>query len=277
MPSKRKISRKTDSNKAKENAGNAAQRVIGVNEIVQTQQDCEAAKAHDGSGKNKSKDKHMTTYERWSLIVTIIGVAVGVLVLVIYALQLREMRKATEAANQAANAAQKSTDAAMAGQRAYVATTAYWTLDDAATHARFGVIMRNVGNLPTRKLRNYIDFVITADDLPDNFSFPLDAPPLSTGTFLVPKDQVFSPHIPKDGDGIAQSELEAIRKGQKNLYFFGWIKYFDGFALTPERITEFCYRLRVTGDKKQPFGFIPYRKYNCADEGCEKYSPQKPN
>jgi hypothetical protein len=136
--------------------------------------------------------------------------------------------------------------------------------------------MRNAGNLPTQKLRNYLDFVITDGELPDNFIFPIDAPPLTSGALLVPKDEpIFSPHVPREGPGVPRSDLEAIKEGKKNLYFFGWIKYFDGFPGTPERITEFCYQLRVTGDPKQPFTFIPYKKYNCADDGCEDWPPQQ--
>ncbi len=219
----------------------------------------------------------MTTYEKWTLFVITLSVVMSFGVLMIYVFQLKEMRKATEAANQAAQAAKESTEATMAGQRAFVATTAYWAMNEAATHARFGAILRNVGNLPTIKLRNYIDFVIIDGDLPADFRFPINALPITRGAFLVPKDQIYGPHIPKEGDGIPQADLDAIKDGRKNLYFFGWVKYYDGFRLTPERITEFCYRLRVTGEKKQPFVFIPYERYNCADDGCEDYNPQKLN
>lgn len=215
----------------------------------------------------KAKSGPMTTYEKLSLVITSMGVIAAIVVLIVYALQLKEMQKATEAANQSAKAAQQAAEAAMAGQRAYVAAKPYWTPD-----ARFGVIFRNVGNLPTRNLRNYINFVITKGDLPVGFTCPINAKPIAMGTLLVPHDEVWGPHVPRDGNGISQADLAAISKGEKNLYFFGWAKYFDGFPGTPERITEFCYSLRVTGNGEQPFVFTPYSKYNCADEGCAEKS-----
>jgi hypothetical protein len=204
----------------------------------------------------------MTCYEKLSLIITATGVAAAIGVLIVYGFQLRAMRESVTAAKQAA-------DAVMAGQRAFVATTAYWALDEShPPNARFGVILRNVGNLPTVKLRNYIDFRIVEGELPEQFLFPDDVAPLTSGAMLVPKDQMFGPHIPKE-ELISSADLAAIQRGANNLYYFGWVKYFDGFAGTPERITKFCYRLHVTGEPKQPFTFIPHSRHNCADDGCK--------
>jgi hypothetical protein len=173
-----------------------------------------------------------------------------------------------------ADAAKQASEVAMAGQRAYVIPEPYFTPDDArlGQHLRdvkFGVRWMNTGNLPTRNLRNHIDYRIVEGELPSDFEFPDDAPPIVSATLLVPRQVVFGPHIPRDWD-ITADQIAAIRSGEKNLYIFGWAKYFDGFPGTPERVTKFCYMVRVTGNSQMPFAFTPYDRHNCADQDCDE-------
>src|SRR5262245_8251382 len=69
------------------------------------------------------------------------------------------------------NAAKLASEAAMAGQRAYVVPEPFFILPDdpkLRLHARnlkFGVHWVNIGNLPTRNLRNYIDYRIIEGEL----------------------------------------------------------------------------------------------------------------
>jgi hypothetical protein len=174
-----------------------------------------------------------------------------------------------------ADAAKQASEAAMAGQRAYVVAEPYFSLPDdpkSSLHARnikFGVHWRNIGNLPTRNLRNYIDYRILDGELPDDFAFPDDASPIFSETLLVPKQVVAGPHIPRDWD-ITADQMASIRSGEKNLYIFGWAKYFDGFPGTPERVTKFCYLVRATINLDPPLAFFPHHQHNCADEDCDK-------
>jgi hypothetical protein len=213
----------------------------------------------------------MACYQKWSLIITGIGILVGIGVLIVYAFQLSEMRKTSEATRDSVEAAKQAANAAMAGQRAYLSDTAYWAFDDAnPPNANFGVSWANVGNMPTKKMRNYIDYKLLKGELPSDFKFPDDAAPIVSGTLLLPKQQpILGPRIPKDGH-IRNSDLLAIQREEISLYIFGWAKYFDGFPNTPERVTKFCYQVVATGNRQQPFVFRPYRLYNCADEGCDE-------
>jgi hypothetical protein len=173
-----------------------------------------------------------------------------------------------------ADAAKQASEAAMAGQRAYVIPEPYFTPDDSRLgqnprNAKFGVRWINIGNLPTRNLRNHIDYRIVEGELPSDFEFPDNAPPTVSGTLLVPKQVVFGPHIPRDWD-ITADQIAAIRSGEQNLYIFGWARYFDGFPGAPERVTKFCYIVRATGNPQKPFVFTPHDRHNCVDEDCDK-------
>jgi hypothetical protein len=97
---------------------------ICIDQEAKASQNTKEADRCDGRT-DKKKEAKMTAYECWSLFATLAGVTVGIVVLIVYALQLSEMRKATNAAKDAAQSAKYSADAAMAGQRAYVATQAY--------------------------------------------------------------------------------------------------------------------------------------------------------
>jgi len=174
-----------------------------------------------------------------------------------------------------ADAAKQASEAAMAGQRAYVVPEPYFSLPNDpksrldARNLKFGVHWTNIGNLPTRNLRNYIDYRILEGELPNDFEFPDDASPIVSEILLVPKQVVAGPHIPRDWD-ITADQMASIRSGEKNLYIFGWAKYFDGFPGTPERVTKFCYLVRATINLDPPFAFFPHHQHNCADEDCDK-------
>jgi hypothetical protein len=90
-----------------------------------------------------------------------------ILTLAAIAAQASLMKEHAGAFEEVAEAAKNNANSAMAGQRAYVATTCYWEVDKLRnTNARFGVILRNVGHLPTTKMRNFIDYQVVEGDVP---------------------------------------------------------------------------------------------------------------
>jgi hypothetical protein len=190
---------------------------------------------------------------------------------VVAALQTLILLGTDQTAQRAAEAAKKSSDALMAGQRAIVVPTPYWEPDGnpAAGAWVFGVKWENVGNLGTRRMRNYINFQYIGGDLPTDFQFPDDVPPLASGTMLGSKKSILGPHVPKEGN-ISAQQIGAIQRGERKLFIHGWVKYFDGFPDTPERITKFCFGVRVTGNPDMPFVFPPCYRHNCSDEECEE-------
>jgi hypothetical protein len=158
----------------------------------------------------------------------------------------------------------KAADAAMAGQRAFIAPDPYQTPD-----TKFGVIWSNVGHLPPANLRNHIHYWIGSGDLPSDFRFPDDAEPIVRGTLLVPGQKVFGPHVPTEG-AFTEAQVASIRRDEKKLYIFGWAKYRDGFPHSPERVNNFCYRVRPTDNPGHPFVFDSHYRHNCADDDCNE-------
>ena len=163
--------------------------------------------------------------------------------------------------------------AAVFGQRATIQITPSYEHDGDTEKIltqwkyKFGSKMDNFGNISAANLKNHIDYRLIAGDLPEDFIFPDGAPPISETGVLGAKQFLLGPHVP---DGyINAADMTKIKQGTLNLYFFGWVRYFDGFPETPERSTKFCYSVRVTGHTNPPVVFYPYRRHNCADEGCD--------
>ncbi len=186
-----------------------------------------------------------------------------------------DMQASIAEARRSADAAGKAADAAILGQRAFVQITPTWSTDrnpretGSPLQYNFGTRMDNFGNTAAQNLRNHITFEFFPGAMPDDFQFPDYIKPLTQAGILGPKQMLLGPHIPSDrfvtADEIAQIQAEKIR-----LYFFGWVRYFDGYPGTPERITKFCYFVRVTGNPDVPVVFIPHSRHNCADDGCNE-------
>jgi hypothetical protein len=180
-----------------------------------------------------------------------------------------------QATHKAANAANKSAEAAMLGQRSFHSNYPNWETDrdpkqpGPPLQYKFANRMDNVGNTAASNMRNHIGFVLLPGEMPDDFKFSDDAKPLAQTGLLGPKQWLLGPHVPPDRF-ITAGEMLQIQQGKLKLYVFGWVKYFDGFPGTPERITKFCYSIRVTGNPEMPIVFTPHSRHNCADEGCNE-------
>lgn len=189
-----------------------------------------------------------------------------------------------EVAEATANATAQSVAIAMAGQRAFIQITPIWRhagsgrtvpmgMGDVVALNRpaysFGIKMDNIGGTPASNIRNHIDWIFLPGEMPDNFAFTDSEFPLSQGGMLAPKQWLFSPNIPREGV-VTADEIEQIQRGETTLYIYGWVRYFDSFPNTPERVTKFCYSVRVTGNPQSPVNFVPHGRHNCADEGCDE-------
>lgn len=181
------------------------------------------------------------------------------------------LRNTDISTTRAANAAKQAADAAMAGQRAFIDIQPYWSQETVEGDFVFGAKWINAGNSHATNIRQFIDycFVDSDTDLPDDFVFPDNVPPIATasGNMLGPKREFFSPNVPRDGV-ITAAQMADIKAKKKRLYFFGWAKYSDIFPGSEEHITKFCYFVRVIDNPKLPVVFSSHHRYNCADEGC---------
>ncbi|HVC59220.1 MAG TPA: hypothetical protein VND19_02505 [Acetobacteraceae bacterium] len=212
----------------------------------------------------------------WAIVwATLILAAVALFQLGMFLVQLRYMRAGMNDAMTAAHAAKASADILAAGQRARIQVIPTWETDvppgqygygfvPPAPQFKFGSRMDNYGQMPAANLKNRIGYYLSASDMPDNFAFDDDVPPMSEAGVLGTKQFLLGPHAPPDRY-ITAAEMEQMRKEELRLYLFGWVRYFDRFPGTLERVTKFCYRVRVTGNPDIPVVFIPHRQHNYAD------------
>jgi hypothetical protein len=205
--------------------------------------------------------------DAWIAIFTLVLAVFTAVLAVVSFVQIGYLNKADTTAAKNAEAAMLTALATMAGQRAVVIPEPFRSTDGKGNW-NFSVKWSNAGALATRNMRNHIDYAEVDGELPASFVFPDDAEPIATCT-LGRGQSIFGPHIPKEGM-ITSRQVSQVRNGTKNIYFYGWAKYFDGFPDTPERVTKFCYRLRVTGNPQAPIVFISHDRHNCVDEGCNQ-------
>ena len=166
-------------------------------------------------------------------------------------------------------------EAALIGQRARIQVTPTWETDrNPSKHGtplqyKFGTRMDNFGNTAASNIKNHIGFDLLEAEMPDDFRFPDNDVPMAVVGVLGTRQFLLGPHVPPNRY-ISAAEMTKIQQGQLWMYVYGWVRYFDGFPGTPERVTKFCYKIRVTGNPDMPVVFPPHRFHNCADEGCDE-------
>ena len=212
----------------------------------------------------------------WSIVwATLILALIALTQLLMFLAQLRYMRVGMNDAKTASEAAKLAATAALLGQRARIEIIPAWETDgprrqygwgaDAPDpQYKFSTRMENAGHMPAINIRNTIDYIVLPGEIPSDFVFPDDAPHLSQAGVLGTSRPLLGPHIPPNRY-VTADEMEKMRREEIRFYFFGWVRYNDGFPDTPERTTKFCYWVRVTGNPEAPVVFIPNKAYNHAD------------
>jgi hypothetical protein len=195
--------------------------------------------------------------------------------------QARGMKASIAASEKSADIARH---AMIAGQRAFVFPVLLvpeWLIGDQPGHFnwQFRPMWRNSGDTPTKNMKMHSRYELRDTLLPDDFDF--DYPTTDVGIALIPpKTEYAGGMAPAAPATITPSDIAAVQRGTKYMFFWGWAKYFDVFPETPARITRFCWQILPMGD---PFAFrpgapqthqslrFPYvynRKGNCADDEC---------
>lgn len=213
---------------------------------------------------------------QWSTVwATCLLAVIALFQAVMFFFQLKYMRTGIDDAKKASEAAGKAAEAAILGQRARIQITPTWETDlspgasgrdliSPSASFKFGSKMDNVGHLPATNVTNRIDYQISDGDIPDHFAFPDDVPPMTGAGVINTRQSLLGPHVPPDRY-ISSREMEQIQKDEIKLHLFGWVKYRDGFPDTPERVTRFCYQVRVTRNPNHPVTFIPHPRHNYSD------------
>jgi len=196
--------------------------------------------------------------------------------------QARDMKASIIAAEKSAEIAR---DAMIAGERAFVFTTSitgYYDVDSAGLyHRRFRPLWKNSGDTPTRKMTMHSACELRTTVLPPGFDF--DYATVETGTALIPPNtEIGGSLAPRLQDrAISPQDILDVQAGNKLLYFWGWAKYRDVFADTPDHITRFCFRVLPLGN---PLTYVPgvmppqqggvgfptvhHTEGNCSDDEC---------
>lgn len=132
-------------------------------------------------------------------------------------------------------------------------------------------VFENSGNTPTRRLVSRINLAISDGEGPEEMNFRdgwKEEEPQEYVTYLIaPKTQSLS--LPFQ---IHIVDIDAVKRGEKRMFIYGWVDYDDVFPGTPRHRTEFCGELTVIGnpavDDPSWARISTYRKYNGADDEC---------
>lgn len=115
----------------------------------------------------------------------------------------------------------------------------------------------NSGDTPTRKLELRITCRLIEDDLPENFDYFYQDPPLEM--MIGPKAYEYGHRIE-----VAANDANNALDGNTNIYLWGRADYRDVFNY--KRFTTFCYRVQFSiHDQSVGYLFVPYGSYNRTD------------
>lgn len=136
----------------------------------------------------------------------------------------------------------------------------------------FSIPLINDGSTPTRNMVMHLEAYASRDELPDNFTFPDTSTVTKQLIVLGPKHTTYTGYFGR----IKAEAIDAVRRGQGHLYFYGWTTYNDVFRNTPQHVTKFCYELNqfgmnaFTGAGPGNTFYTAWKHHNCADSECEK-------
>jgi hypothetical protein len=172
-------------------------------------------------------------------------------------------------------------EALIAVQRAFVtfstAINIYGVLSPKTgkiTEWNFSVPINNSGATPTRNMTISAGRHISSAPLPSDFKCPT----ATTDPELValgPRDKIYTAQFGNVQPQVIAEVKSGVKDG-RHLYFCGWAKYDDIFAVP--HVTKFCYDLATFGP--DPFsGIGPQHtflngcggRHNCTDEDCPDY------
>jgi hypothetical protein len=136
----------------------------------------------------------------------------------------------------------------------------------------FSIPVINDGSTPTRNMVMHFEVYPSRDELPYNFTFPDTSTVTRQLIVLGPKHTTYSAYFGR----VRPEAIDALRRGQGHLYFYGWTTYNDVFPNTPQHITKFCFELSqfgmdaFTGAGPENTFYTAWKRHNCADSECAK-------
>ena len=130
----------------------------------------------------------------------------------------------------------------------------------------FRPIIRNGGETQTRNCVVHVDYEFRESPLPVGHKFPdnhiatmpLPLGPKSIGTGGSPRT-------------FTVEEVERIKKAERFLYMWGWVRYGDAFDPSQHRISRWCVQVVVVRDPSLTdctFQWLVHAEGNCSDDEC---------
>jgi hypothetical protein len=185
----------------------------------------------------------------------------------IYLLQVRQMKKSTEAATRAANAAETSVRevrrTARRDQRAWVAAVDIQGIPEVGTIFSVNLVAQNSGKTFAKNvtMRAVVEIAQKGEEPDFSLEDSDSARKASSISLLAPNaDYVMDIELRKQTapHEITQSDLDGIRSGNLTIFVHGRITYDDVFGCG--HWTSFCTRL------KPDLKYASYGKHNDADQ-----------
>jgi hypothetical protein len=227
--------------------------------------------ANEGSGTKPTKKKRKqsrdeTYWEKRQFRVQRLIAWAGVFAIIIYGLQLWEMRKSTDAATKAAKAAEDGIRKAEANshldQRAWVGLMSVVGTPQIGAKSEITVNLKNVGKTPASKVSLRVIVAQAQNWMIPDFATEVAANPDMTKGTLAPGAECYATvytQLTADEDGMTQ-----IESGRHVVYVFGKTTYLDIFGC--EHWTTFA--LTLDGDRATHWSYRAYASYNETDNNC---------
>jgi len=221
------------------------------------------ARSAEPAGNNALQPKSQAYWEQRQFRVQRLIAYAGVLGLIVYGLQLWEMRKSTDAATNAALSAKEGLTIARASvqleQRAWVAVVVEHPIPEVGKIFKVTVVAKNTGKTFARKFKLFTVFQKVNKDDPVKFvygkwgegtapsggSLSLLAPGGEYRTTGIEVDMRFDPDSTALPEPVTQDQLDEMRKGGYSLFVYGKLTYTDIFNC--EHWTTFCSELMPKG------------------------------
>lgn len=130
----------------------------------------------------------------------------------------------------------------------------------------FRPLWRNGGETQSRNLITHVDYEFRESPLPVGFAFS-DTHTGTASMMLGPK-AINTGGSPRT---FTAAEVDRVRKQERFLYMWGWLRYGDAFDPSRHRITRYCMQVIVLGDpalSNCTFQWLIHNEGNCSDDEC---------
>lgn len=203
----------------------------------------------------------------WQVWIQAPLVPAGIAALIIYAYQLDQMRKSTDAASESVKIAKESRELSRLDQRAWISAWKITGKLELNKPMTVQIGMKNSGKTFARKVESAINWQWADSEVaaPDFEEVERQFNSLSKSQLLMPPNGEYVTGLDvRHGEKFAQKDIDEILTGKKIVLVYGKIKYQDVFGC--DHWTEFCTRYSAVASEPINDSFVFCESHNDADE-----------